>query len=100
MKLFLVLLFSTAFSTFAATTTIKVTGMHCGGCRAMVDQAVCKNAELKSSYTKCSVTVDPKIQVGTVVFETEKNQSIDQAQVTKMIQDVSDDYKVSELKTK
>jgi copper chaperone CopZ len=100
MKLILALIFTTSFSTFAATTTIKVNGMHCGGCRAMVEKAVCQNAELKSSYSKCTVTVDAKIQVGTLIFETEKNQFIDQSQVTKLIEDVSDDYKVSDFKTK
>ena len=95
MKLVLGLVFSISSMAIATTTTIKVSGMHCGGCEKMVDQAVCKNAALKSTYSSCKVKlIDEKNQIGEITFEADPSQTVDQAQVQTLLTATDENYKI------
>lgn len=92
----LVLLFSSILCA-AETTTIKINGMHCGGCKAIVNKAVCESASLKSTFKKCEISVDEKIQVGTMVVEPQDGQTLDIEKVKTAITGAGDDYKIASV---
>jgi len=100
-KIFLSALFSSLMTTaaFAETAVLKVDGMHCGGCKKMVEKSLCKNEKISAQLSSCEVTVDTKIQVGTVTVKSKDNAPLDMDGIQKAIQSASDDYKISIEKT-
>ena len=73
----------TTFS-FAETTTLQVSGMHCGGCQSAIESAVCKNG----NYVKCEAKIDnPKKQMGSITLETKDGEKLDLAKIQSEIKD-------------
>ena len=78
-------------------TTIKINGMHCGGCKSIVNKAVCESASLKPRLKKCDISVDQKIQVGTMIIEPVEGEKLDIEALKKTIEAAGDDYIVANI---
>lgn len=100
-KLFLLAFVSSliASAAFAETAVLKVAGMHCGGCKKMVEKSLCKNEKIAAQLSSCEVTVDTKIQVGTVTVKSKDSAALDMDGIQKAIQSASDEYKITVEKT-
>jgi hypothetical protein len=81
-------------SAFSETATLTVDGMHCSGCKKMVTKAVCKDAKIAETLENCEVTVDEKIEQGTVVLKAKDSKTIDMAAVEAAITGAGE-YKIS-----
>lgn len=81
-------------SAFSETATLTVDGMHCSGCRKMVTKAVCKDAKIAETLETCDVSVNEKIEQGTVVLKAKDSKTIDMAAVEAAITGAGE-YKIS-----
>ena len=95
MKLTLLLITTLlSVSAFSETATLTVDGMHCSGCKKMVAKAVCKDAKIAETLETCDVTVNEKIEQGTVVLKAKDSKTIDMAAVEAAIAGAGE-YKIS-----
>ncbi len=79
---------------FSETATLTVDGMHCSGCKKMVTKAVCKDAKIAETLENCDVTVNEKIEQGTIVLKAKDSKTIDMAAVEAAITGAGE-YKIS-----
>lgn len=79
-------LFSTLFSATvlrAAPLNFKVTGMHCGACKAMIEKEICS----KGGFESCEASLtDTKNQIGELKIETKAGQTADASEIMKRIE--------------
>ncbi|MEQ1723785.1 MAG: hypothetical protein ABL930_11455 [Pseudobdellovibrio sp.] len=86
---------------FAETATINIEGMHCSGCKAMVDAKVCKDAATNKDFASCEVKlVDEEKQTGQVTIVTKEGMKVNIETVTAGIKAAGDDYKVASVDVK
>ncbi len=83
-----------SISAFSETATLTVDGMHCSGCKKMVTKAVCKDPKIAETLENCDVTVNEKIEQGTVVLKAKDSKTIDLAAVEAAITGAGE-YKIS-----
>lgn len=81
-------------SAFSETATLTVDGMHCSGCKKMVTKAVCKDAKIAETLASCDISVDEKIEQGTVILKAKDSKTIDMAAVEAAITGAGE-YKIS-----
>lgn len=85
----------------AETATITVEGMHCSGCKQMVNKNVCENAAVKSNSESCEVKlVDEDKQIGEVTIVSKKDAKVDIEAVKAGVKAAGDDYKVTKVDVK
>jgi copper chaperone CopZ len=89
------------FSQFALaeTTTLTVEGMHCGGCKKMVTKAVCNDKKISEALSDCTVSVNEKTQIGTVILKTKEAKTLDLQLVETAITSAGEDYKIIKKET-
>jgi hypothetical protein len=83
---------------FAETATINIEGMHCSGCKAMIEDKVCKDATTNKDFSSCSVKlVDEDKQTGQVTIVTKEGMKVNIDAVKAGIKAAGDDYKVASV---
>lgn len=77
-------------SAFAAETTCTVKGMHCTGCKEMIEGKICD----ESKYSTCDVKIsDAKKKIGSIHLVTKENgATIDEKAIGTIVSDAG--YKV------
>lgn len=93
--LLIVLLIGAGFGAFAEEKNCTVKGMHCNGCKEMVEGKVCD----ESKFSTCEIKIkDAKKEIGTVRLVT-KDQSgkVDEKALGKVIEDSG--YKLEKCET-
>ncbi len=76
-----------AATTFAnTTTTVAVEGMHCSGCKKMIEAKVCGDEAIAKNAASCEVKlVDEEKQTGEVVIVAKPDTTVDAEAVKKQI---------------
>ncbi len=89
-----------ANSTLAETTELDTEGMHCNGCKKIIEKTVCKDAKLAESLESCEVQlVDEKKQLGLIKVTPKAGKKIDTSAVQTLIQNAGDyKTKIKEIK--
>jgi hypothetical protein len=86
---------------FAETATINVEGMHCSGCKAMIEDKVCKDSATNKDFASCEVKlVDEENQKGQVTIVTKEGMKVNIDAVKAGIKAAGDDYKVASVDVK
>jgi hypothetical protein len=86
---------------FAETATIGVEGMHCSGCKAMIEDKVCKDAATNKDFSSCSVKlVDEEKQTGQITIVTKEGTKVNVEAIKAGIKAAGDDYKVASIDVK
>ena len=84
----------------AETGTFSVKGMHCGSCKAIITEKVCKG-EAGKDVESCTVNLtNAKNEMGEVVIVTKPGVKINADAVTAGVAASGDNYKVTEVKIK
>ena len=98
----LALLTSVALSSvaFAETATVTVDGLHCAGCKKMVQQKVCNDKEISAGLESCKVEMNSKTKVGTVTMVSKDKTSIDMKKVEAAIATSGDEFKIVKKEVK
>lgn len=99
MKLLLATLLLTS-AAFAETLTVKIDGMHCNGCKKIVTKKVCEDKTFSLKLDSCEVTVDTKIQQGTLIAKIKKDQKVTQDEFTALVKTAGEDYVVKTFELK
>jgi copper chaperone CopZ len=96
MRFVLAVLLMTGFSAFAETKTCTVSGMHCKGCKEMVEGKVCD----ETKYSTCNVKIlDAKKKIGEVhLVMKDSAAKVDEKALGEAMEDSG--YKLKECKTK
>ena len=85
-----------SFSAFAGPQVIKVKGMHCSGCAAMVKKSVCENEEIKKTYGGCTTKIiDEKNEIGELTFASTNDTKIDEAKIQTLLTATDEAYKIT-----
>ena len=86
---------------FAESATVRVSGMHCAGCKHEIREKVCASTEAKEKYESCSVEfTNQKKQIGEIKIVTKKDAKVDLANVKAGIKAAGEDYKVTKEELK
>jgi hypothetical protein len=101
MKSFLISITLLSSLAFAETATINIEGMHCSGCKAMIEDKVCKDTTTNKDFSSCSVKlVDEDKQTGQVTIVTKEGMKVNIDAVKAGIKAAGDDYKVASVDVK
>ncbi len=93
--LIIALLIGSGFSLFAEEKDCVVKGMHCNGCKEMVEGKICDEAK----YSTCEIKIkDSKKELGSMKLITkDQGAKIDEKELGKVIDDAG--YKLDKCET-
>jgi len=76
----------------ASTGTFELSGLHCDGCKKMIEKKVCAMPDLET----CSVELlDAEKQTGRITLKTKEGVAIDPAKVTELVKAAGKKYEIT-----